>query len=82
MLHDEFSSAPTVPRYGTEMSHDGEASGSGSHTQPAFGTEFAASIFSTPPPVQPVSTGDARWDTAEQILRSDDAPDEPERDGA
>ena len=82
VFDEDFSSAPRVPRYGTEMPHDGEASGSGSHAQPAFGSEFAASIFATPPPVPPVSTGDASWDTAEQILRSADAPDEPERDGA
>ena len=81
-FEESFMSAPAWPRYGTEMPHDGEASGSGSHTQPAFGTGFAASIFATPPPVPTVSTGDARWDTAEQILRSADAPDEPERDGA
>ena len=82
VFDDSFMSAPAWPRYGTEMPHDGEASGSGSHTQPDFGTGFAASTFATPPPVPTVSTGDARWDTAEQILRSADAPDEPERDGA
>ncbi|KAF3320116.1 Serine/threonine-protein [Carex littledalei] len=79
ILDDEFSSAPRVPRYDTDAA-DGEASGSGSHTQPAFETEFAASIFSTPPLVPTVPTGDARWDTADQILRSVDASVETERD--
>ena len=49
VFDEDFITAPAWSRYGTEMPYDGDASGSGSHTQPAFGTEFAASIFSTPP---------------------------------
>ena len=63
-LDDIGAYEDSLPRYGTEMPHDREASGSGFHTQPDFGTELGASIFGTP---QPVSRGEYVWDSAEQI---------------
>lgn len=64
----------------TTMAHDGEASGSGSHTYHDYGTELGAAIFGTPMPPPPVYGDDPVWDTAARLQQQAEYSVETPRD--